>query len=239
MSGIGGISLFDERRSGGVMLENIKAVIFDMDGTLIDSMWVWTAVDREYEKKYQLEATEDFYMHMEGMSYTEVAEHFRVSFELPMTIDEIKGEWLEMTRELFRNDVMLKKGAFSFLKYLKEQGIQTGIATSSDREIVELVLESRGIADYIDNIVTSCEVKAGKPEPDVYLAVAENLGVSPIECLVFEDVPQGVKAGKLAGMRVCCTEDESNVKQRNLLRELSDYYIRSFEDVLGHSYEKL
>ncbi|MFI3207691.1 MAG: HAD family phosphatase [Eubacteriales bacterium] len=221
------------------MLNNIKAVIFDLDGTLIDSMWVWHAVDDVYAEKYNIVKPDDFYEVMEGMSYTEVAQYFQDEFKLDMTVEEIKQEWLDMTIEMYRNEVELKEGVLLMLEHLKENGIKIGIATSSSRELVEAVLSGRRVRHYFEAICTSCEVNAGKPEPDVYLKVASDLGVEAKDCLVFEDVAKGIMAGKNAGMKVSAIEDKGNVTQREYLRTLADYYIRTYKDVLEHTYEVL
>lgn len=221
------------------MLENKEAVIFDLDGTLIDSMWVWQSVDDLYIEKYNIVKPDDFYETMEGMSYTEVAEYFKDEFKLSMSVDEIKQEWLDLTIELYRDEVQLKKFVLEILEYLKEHNIKIGLATSSSRELVEAVLGGRGIRHYFDAICTSCEVQAGKPAPDVYLKVAKDLQIESCKCLVFEDVPKGVMGGKNASMTVCAVEDKGNISQREQLRTIADYYISTYEDVLKNTYEVL
>ncbi len=221
------------------MLSNIEAVIFDLDGTLVDSMWVWRAIDELYIERYQFEKPHDFHVIMEGMSYTEVATYFKEEFQIPMTVEEIKQDWLNMTLEMYRNEVQLKEGVIEFLEHLKENGVKLGVATSSSRLLVEAVLEGRGIRHYFQATCTSCEVNAGKPEPDVYLKVASDLEVNPSKCLVFEDVAKGIMAGKNAGMKVSAVEDKGNVTQREYLRTLADYYIRTYRDVLENTYEVL
>lgn len=219
------------------MLENIDAVIFDLDGTLIDSMWVWKSLDDIYIEKYNIVQPDDFHSVMEGMSYTEVATYFRDEFKLPMTVEEIKKEWQDMTLEMYHNDVQLKDGVREMLAHLEANNIQIGLATSSSIEHVEAVLEGRGIRHYFATLSTSCAVNAGKPAPDVYLKAASDMGVEPCRCLAFEDVPKGVMAGKNAGMKVCAVEDKGNIKQRQQLRELADYYTSTFHNVLQNTYE--
>ncbi len=221
------------------MLKDIDAVIFDLDGTLVDSMWVWSAVDDIYLAKYNATKPHDFHVIMEGMSYTEVAAYFKEEFKIPRTIEEIKGDWLEMTMEMYRNKVKLKEGALEMLKHLHVNGIKMGIATSNARPLLDAVLEGCNMKDFFQVTCTACEVNAGKPAPDVYLKVAKDLGVLPSRCLVFEDVANGILAGKNAGMKVSAVEDEGNVTQRDYLRTLADYYIRTYKDVLKNTYEVL
>lgn len=222
------------------MLENVKAVIFDLDGTLADSMWVWTSVDHDYIKEYNLVVPETFYDEMEGMSFTETAQYFLDTFpQITLSLEELKQAWVTMAEEKYRHEVVLKKGIRKFLAELKEKGILVGMATSNSRVLAEGILESNDIRKYFDTIWTSCDVKAGKPAPDVYLKVAEELGVSPQDCLVFEDVPMGILAGENAGMKVCAVEDTFSAHQREKKRELADYYIRDYDDIKAKSYEVL
>lgn len=222
------------------MLENVKAVIFDLDGTLVDSMWVWTSVDHDYIEKYNLTVPENFYAVMEGMSFTETAQHFLDTFpEITLSLEDLKSEWIAMAEEKYCHEVPLKKGVREFLEELNNRGIRTGMATSNSRVLAEGLLESNGIRKYFDTIWTSCDVKVGKPAPDVYLKVASELQVQPKDCLVFEDVPMGILAGKNAGMKVCAVEDTFSEHQREKKRELADYYIQDYDDIKTKNYEVL
>lgn len=222
------------------MLSGKEAIIFDFDGTLADSMWIWTSIDEDYIRKYRLEKPENFHEDMEGMSYTEVARYFLDTFpQLPHTQEEIMREWSEMANEKYLSEVLLKEGVKEFLAYVKGLGIKTGIATSNAREIVMETLETMGVSEYFDSVHSACEVAAGKPSPDIYLLVAEELGVQPDRCLVFEDVPMGILAGKNAGMKVCAVEDDFSRPQIEKKRTLADYYIETYYDVLNQTYEVL
>jgi len=219
------------------MLGHIKAVLFDLDGTLIDSMWVWKAVDVEYVEKYNLKEPEGFYRAIEGMSFIETARYYQEVFpQLNKTPEEIKQEWIDMVYEKYRDEVTLKPGAKEFLQYLKESGIQMGIATSNIVELANVVLESNGVIDYFDTICTACDVK-GKPAPDVYLKAAAELQVEPEFCLVFEDVLNGIQAGLNAGMRVCAVEDANSAALYGEKAGLADYYIKDYTDILNNIYE--
>lgn len=206
------------------MLEGIKAVIFDLDGTLVDSMWMWKAIDIEYLQRYNIECPDDLQDKIEGMSFTEVAMYFKERFSLPVTIDEIKKAWNEMAYDKYCHEVPLKDGILELLAELKKRGIKTGIATSNSRELVDAVIASLNIEFYFDEIHTSCEVAKGKPAPDIYLLVAKCLGVDPKDCLVFEDLPLGIMAGKSAGMKVCAVNDEYSKDLAEEKKRLADYW---------------
>ena len=206
------------------MLENIKAVLFDLDGTLVDSMWMWKDIDIEYLGKRGFDLPGELQKDIEGMSLTETVTYFKNRFELP---------------EKYCHQVPLKPGAKEFLLYLKEHQIRTGIASSNGIELVHAVLQAQGVDQYLDSVHTCCDVKRGKPNPDIYLLVAEELDVKPEECLVFEDIPMGILAGKRAGMRTCAVEDVFSRDQMNEKRQLADYYIQDYYDVLQERYEVL
>ena len=213
------------------MLKNTKAVIFDLDGSLVDSMWMWKQIDIEYFEKYGLQIPETLQKDIEGMSFTEVAHYFKTTFDFPVSEEEMKNEWNQMAWDKYTNEVPLKKGADKFLKYCKENNIALGIATSNSKELVMAVCKSLGIEKYFTCIMTACEVNKGKPAPDIYLAVAQQLQVSPKDCLVFEDIVPGIMAGKNAGMTVCAVEDEYSVYQKEEKIKTADYYINDYDEI--------
>ena len=221
------------------MLENVKAVIFDLDGTMADSMKVWTDIDIKFFEKRNMEFPEDLQKAIEGMSFTETASYFIKRFQLPETVEELKATWSAQAIDEYRDNVKLKDGVLEFLKYLKDTGRKIGIATSNSRDLLNVFLTANNLTQYIDEAVTSCDVCAGKPAPDVYLKTAELLGVDTCQCLVFEDIPMGIMAGKNAGMKVCAVEDAYSLQMTQSKKELADYYIHDFFEVMNGEYEVL
>ncbi len=217
------------------ILKGKKAVIFDLDGTLVDSMWMWKAIDIEYLGRFGYECPPDLQKAIEGMSFTETALYFKERFRLPCSIQEIKADWTRMSIEKYRSEVPLKEGAGELLEELARRGLPIGIATSNGREMVDAVLGSLGIQGCFQNITTACEVARGKPYPDIYLKVAEHLQVPPSQCLVFEDVPAGIRAGKAAGMTVVAVEDVFSREMRVEKAALADYFIESYLELKGGS----
>ena len=221
------------------MLDEIQAVIFDLDGTLVDSMWMWKDIDIEYLRQYGIELPETLQQDIEGMSFTETATYFKETFQIPKSLEEIKQDWYDMAYEKYAHEVPLKEGALEFLELLKRKGIRTGIATSNGIRLVEAVMEANHLGGYIDAVRTACDVAKGKPAPDIYMKVAEDLNVEYESCLVFEDVPMGVLAGKNAGMLVCAVDDEFSRHQMEDKRRFADFYISSFRDIFKGTYEVL
>ena len=143
-----------------------------------------------------------------------------------------------MTLHLYQTQVELKPGAKEFLEFLKQEQILMGIATSNAKELALAALDALQIWEYFSSVRTGCEVKKGKPAPDVYLKVAEDLGVQPEECLVFEDVPKGIEAGRNAGMTVCAVDDAFSASDEKEKKEKADYFIRSYDEIQAKTYER-
>jgi len=210
------------------MLKDIDAVIFDMDGSLVDSMWLWKEIDIEYLGRFGIPLPEGLQSKIEGMSFSETADYFKTHFHIPDSVDKIKEDWNRMAWDKYTNEVPLKPGIPDFLRGCKERGLRLGIATSNSRELVENVAAVHNLKDYFSCIVTGCEVEHGKPSPDIYLEAARQLKVSCSRCLVFEDILPGIHAGKSAGMRVCAVEDAYSLQDRHAKSELADYYIQDY-----------
>ena len=214
------------------MLENIDAVIFDLDGSLVDSMWLWKEIDIEYLGGFGIPLPEDLQSKIEGMCFHETALYFKEHFPIEDSLDKIKADWNRMAWDKYTNEVPLKPGAEDFLKACRENGIKLGIATSNSRELVGNIIQVHKLQDYFASIVTGCDVERGKPAPDVYLTAAGQLQVVPERCLVFEDILPGIQAGKNAGMRVCAVEDDYSMYVKEEKKALADYYIESYAELL-------
>jgi HAD superfamily hydrolase (TIGR01509 family) len=218
------------------MLKDINAVIFDLDGTIVDSMWIWKDIDIEYLGRFGIDFPEDLQSAIEGMSFSETAVYFKKRFKLKDSLEQIKSDWNSMAWDKYLKEVPVKEGVRELLEYLMNKGIPAGIATSNSRELVELIIRRHSLEGYFSTIRTSCEVSKGKPSPDIYLLVARDLNVEPSSCLVFEDVPQGLMAGRNAGMKVCAVYDKFSENDTKLKQSLADYYINSFTDLLQELY---
>lgn len=213
------------------MLKDIDAVIFDMDGTLIDSMWVWEEIDKEYLERYNLEYTPEFHDEIGGMNFFDTAKYFKEKFNIADSIDEIIKDWHDMANDKYLYEVNFKEGVLDFIAYLRQNKIKTGIATSNSRELVDAFLRKNDAMKLFDFIATSTEVPASKPAPDIYLAVSDNLGISPKRCLVFEDIPNGILAGRNANMKTCAVYDKHSEINDKDKKSLADYYIMNYREI--------
>ena len=221
----------NEKARVDIMLDGIDAVLFDLDGTLIDSMWMWEAIDIEYLKRFNIPFEKSYQKDIEGMSMTETAIYFKEHFGINDSIEKMKSDWNDMAWNKYCNEVELKEGTLSFLELLRKRNIKMGIGTSNSIELTEIVLEKKNIREYFEEVHTANEVKKGKPSPDIYLLVADKLGVSPERCLVFEDIYQGICAGINAGMKTCLVWDNYSKEYWDKNVRNADYSIKSFEEL--------
>lgn len=215
------------------MLKNIKAVIFDLDGTLIDSMGIWKSIDIAYFREKNIKMPADLQQQIEGLSMRETATYFKEQFGIEDDEAAMMDTWNQMAMDYYATKVSYKEGAQSFLAYLKDHHVKTGIATSNSRELLMAVSEHLELHQYIDCFLTGNEVAHGKPSPDVYLEVAKRLQVDPNDCLVFEDVIPGIMAGKNAGMKVCAVYDDYSKNMVAEKKQLADFYIESYNQLLN------
>ena len=211
---------------------DIEAVIFDLDGTLADSMWMWADIDREYLSRFGLKPNRELGAKVAGMSMEETAAFFKANYGIKDSIDRIMQDWVDMSLDNYRHKVRFKPYAVRTLEVFRDNGVRMAIASSNGMEMVRACLESNDTARYFDAVVTSSEVRQGKPAPDVYLLAARRIGADPRHCLVFEDIPAGVIAGHAAGMKTIGVRDDYSSGSESDMRALADAYFDGFKDFL-------
>lgn len=211
---------------------NIQAVIFDLDGTLIDSMWIWAQIDVDYLKKKGHEVPSNLKDEISHLSFLQTAEYFKKKFDISDPVEKILEDWHKMSFDFYANKVKLKEGVIPFLDMLKSKNIKIALATSNSIPLLEACLKNNGIYDYFDSITITDEVSRGKNFPDVYLLAAKKLNVSPENCIVFEDIIPAVKGAKAANMTVVAVKDETSINDKEELSNLADKYIDSYLELL-------
>ena len=215
----------------GINIKELEAVIFDLDGSLVDSMWMWKKIDMEYLERFGISLPENLQQEIEGMSFVETAGYFKEHFQIPDSIEEIGETWNRMAWDKYMYEVPLKPGVMDFLHTCRSHRIKLGIASSNSSALIMNVLEAHHIRDFFDCIKSGTDVIKGKPAPDIYLHVAKELNVNPQNCLVFEDITQGILAGKSAGTKVCAVEDAYSSEQWEEKIRLADLYISSYDEL--------
>jgi HAD superfamily hydrolase (TIGR01509 family) len=180
---------------------HIDVVVFDLDGVLVDSEEVWDAARKELAAQRGRPWPEQASRDMMGMSSLEWSRYMHDVVGLPEPPEEISAEVVRRLEEIYRRELPLIDGAVEAVGRLAERW-PLGLASSSNRELIDLVLELSGLARYFRVTVSSEEVSRGKPAPDVYLEAARRLGVAPDCCAAVEDSENGIRSAKAAGMRV-------------------------------------
>lgn len=210
------------------LVDNSEAIIFDLDGTLIDSMNVWSDIDKEFFKMHDLPFEEDYQKEIGHKGLKEIAAYTKSRYNLKESEDEIVSIWLDMAKEAYAYKIPLKEGVKSFLDYLKSKNIKMGIATSNSLELTELVLKHHDIYKYFSKVVTVNELKTNKGSPDIYLHISDSFGLIPSECIVFEDLLAGVRTAKNAGYKVVAVKEKASLDKEKEIREIADLYISSY-----------
>ncbi len=211
---------------------NFSAAIFDLDGTLLDSLGVWTDIDREFLKKRGIAVPNDYQDAIKCMSMREAADYTAARFMLKESADELIAEWLDMAQTAYATTVGLKPFAKEYLEALHKMGVRLAVATSSARELFVPALKRNGIWELFSATVTTAEVGRGKEFPDVYLKAADLLGARPEDCAVFEDVPAAVRTARKAGFYTVAVQDNYSLHEEAELRALANEYLSSFGELL-------
>ncbi|GAA0511194.1 haloacid dehalogenase [Paractinoplanes deccanensis] len=179
----------------------IEAVIFDLDGVIIDTEEVWEDVRRQYVASYGRSFLPDTQDRMMGMSTGEWSAHLADEVGVPRTAAEVAADVLGQMAERYKSDLPLIPGAVETVRRLGER-FTLGLASSSARVLIDQVLATAGLTGAFQVTLSTEEVPRGKPAPDVYLAVADKLGVAPAVCAAIEDSSNGLRSAAAAGLAV-------------------------------------
>lgn len=211
---------------------DFKGAIFDLDGTLIDSMSVWEEIDREFLKNRNISIPSDYIEKINSMSFKDVAKYTIKRFNLKESEEELIREWNEMAIYKYSNKIKLKPNVKEYLEKLKENNIKIGLATSSPKFLYEPVLKNNHIYEYFDALNSLEDVKRDKNYPDIYLLVAENLKLSPQECVGFEDILVGINTMKKADFKVIGVYDKYADSDIEEIKKISDKFIYNFKELV-------
>lgn len=208
------------------------AVIFDMDGTLVNSEVLWFEMEGELLRRRGIEYSKEVHNLTLGMRTDAMLHVFKDEYGLDDDVDAMLSELMELMRVAIVERLQPKPGAQELVEYIAGQNIPYCIASSSDLVLIEAVIESQGWQKYFKRYFSAEQVENGKPEPDVFLLAAKQLGVSPKKCMVIEDSPNGVRAGLAAGMTVFAVPDEPT--ERPKLEKLTPFIFDTLHDIQRH-----
>ena len=213
-------------------LKNIEGAVFDLDGTLLDSSWVWEKVDEKFLGDRGFQVPDDYVDEISPLGAERAAVYTIERFGLNEDKDDIVREWIEMAKKEYATEVVCKPYAKEFLEGLHKLNIKMAVATSSDRELFMKTLEREGILKYFQKIVTVDEVERGKGYPDIYEEAARRIKVNPHKCLVFEDILAGVTGASLGEFNVVAVFDEKSKHNWEKIKSISKYSINDYKELL-------
>jgi HAD superfamily hydrolase (TIGR01509 family) len=214
------------------VIERYKAAIFDLDGTLVDSMRVWDHVCRDWLTGKGIAPENELEQKLASMTLTQSAEYVIRHYNIALSSSLIMQEWKDMVLYQYAHTIPLKDGATELLELLASKGIKRGIATSSFPAGCERVLSRHGIRGYFSAIVYSDSVSRGKTFPDIFLACARQLGVEPADCVVFEDYYTALAGIRAAGMAAAAVYDDSGAAHWERFKQEADYAAETLRQYL-------
>lgn len=212
--------------------KEIKAFIFDLDGTILDSTQLWKDVDYHYLKRFNIEFKDEYTEEIKLMSFNESAKYFIDKFKIPRSEEEIKADWNEMVLEEYRDNIPCKEGVQPFLETLKKRGIKMCVATSCNKEHAIMALKRLNLYSYFSFVRTCSEAGRNKEFPDLFCQCAKLLEVNNEECFVVEDLYSALEVAKKVGFKTIGIYDDLNRNQKEEIEILCDYYIESFYDII-------
>lgn len=217
------------------LAKRYSGFLFDLDGTLLDSMHAWVEADKSFLGRRGFEVTPDYTEFVKTNSAERSAVYTIERFNLDMTIEEVIKEWLDFVKDEYAHHIKLKEGAGEFLRQASEAGIRLGAATALDEGNALSALRNNRILDYFGKVYTLTEhenepgMSSNKTEPEFYLAAIKACGIEddPSRIIVFDDVPDALRAAKEAGFAVCGVYDKVGTGSMSGL-DFCDYSILSF-----------
>ena len=212
------------------LLRKKKAAIFDLDGTLLDSMGVWYEVDERFLARRGIALPDDYAEAVSPLGFPAAAAYTKERFALPEDEASIMAEWHALAVDAYAHRVELKPYARDYLEYLQNKQIPIAAATASQAVFYKPALLRLGIWDVFSSVTEISEVSRGKGNPDIYLRAAEKLGYRAEDCVVFEDILPGIRGALAGGFYTVAVYDPYN-PSRDMIRAVSDLYIESFAEL--------
>jgi len=207
-----------------------KGFIFDMDGTLIDSMGIICELDRKILAELGLSHRTDLLDAMRYLPLGDSAAYVVDHSDVPYTAEELSKIMIDNTIKGYEA-VQVKEGVFDLLDACRKSGIRMAIATATEPDIAAEVAGRLGLLSYMETLVSCTDVGKTKEHPDVFLKAAENMWLTPEECAVFEDGLPGAKSAKSAGFTVVGVYDKSSAGDEDAMREVCDRYVTEFSEL--------
>ena len=195
------------------ILDGIKCAIFDMDGTILDSMEMWHTIADKYLESIGKVPRKDLWDNVKRLNMVETAQYFIDEYGVQKTIEEIGVEVKELIMKFYAESLELKEGARKFLEKLNEKGIPCVLATATERSCTLACMKRLDCEKYFREIITCLDLNTSKSSPLIFEESARRCGAKPAESLVFEDALHAIRTAKNAGFKVCAVYDASDEEQ--------------------------
>ncbi len=209
-----------------------NAIIFDMDGTLINSIAIWVEADKKFVNNLGYEYTSDVSLAMKTMHFESACEHLIKEFNLTLSHDEVAKSILSLVEHSYKHEMTLKPYAFEYIKKQHENGIKMCIATSNKHALAKSCLENLGIYDMMEFIITSDEVGNDKKSPDIFLEAARRMNSSPDKTLVFEDSIHAIKTAVDANFYTIGIYDDYSSHEFDEMCRIAQKTIKSYDEIM-------
>lgn len=188
----------------------MKAIIFDLDGTLVDSMKYWRSVSRDFMKTKGIDIEDEIQHKMTTMNLDASLKYLKDYYKLEESFEELMRDFSRTVEDFYRNKVETKEGCLEILKYFKDQGIKVVIGTSTAAHFANIVIKKYGIDKFIDGLYTADSVGHLKAEEEFYTSIAEELGEMPEDVFLVDDSYLALRTGKRAGLKTIGIYDENS-----------------------------
>lgn len=212
-------------------IEKIDGAIFDLDGTLLDSMHIWSEIGLLFLKNKGIEPPPGIEDDFVKMSMVQAAEYYIKNIDPKATVMDIVNEVNALVQDFYFNEVIKKDGVTEFLEFLKNKGVKMCVATATDKHLVKKALERNGLLDYFTEIFTCSSVGAGKDTPVIYNVALEHLGTNKETTYVFEDALYAIETAKNAGYKIIGINDVSEKSSPQEVKKLCDYYVNDYTEI--------
>lgn len=213
-------------------IENIKLFLFDLDGTILDSLEIWNNIDLLFFKNHNLIMGEDYHIAIAPLTLEETATYTKNTYKLDIDEEQIMKEWSDLAIKEYAENVNLKKGVKEFLDYLKNKNVHLAIATSCNEEMFKPCLERYGIVSYFEHFYTSQNLKINKSNANFFKEILNEYKIEPDQILFFEDSLASMKCAKSLGFNVVAVMDKKWEKQKEEIIASSDNQIEDFSQFI-------
>lgn len=204
--------------------------LFDMDGTLADSMWLWDSFLKTFLERYQKETDAEAQDKFDNLPLKDSAEYIALRYGLPLSGEAVFRQWTTEIRHMYQKEIPLKQGAAKYLYYLKSSGKKTALVTFNNKELAVGCMGNNHVLELFDALVCGDEMAIDKSDPEYYRYALRQIGGRAEEAVLFEDTYKTLMTAKKVLIDTVIVEDSSSKSDKDILMIKADLYIKNFEN---------